>query len=174
MSIRIMSKVWSNAPYSGNQLLILLAIADFANDDGFFFASKATLAAKCRCSTEYVRLALKTFIDDCVIEVTKQGWGRGHATEFRFLRAVDNPKIKPQMTWGFDEENHKSDPPKTPNLEDKTPNPLGYNSNNNNTYQQRCDFHDNPQPCRGCASEAKAGMCINCHKSNCECARVKP
>lgn len=174
MSIKIMSRVWSSAPYAGDQLLILLAVADFANDEGFFFASKATLAAKCRCSSEYVRLSLRKFIADGVIEVTKQGWGRGHATEFRFLRAVDNPQIKPQLTWGLDEENPNYDPHKTPTPEAKTPTTLGYNSNNNNNYQQDCDFHNNPQPCRGCASEAKAGMCINCHKTDCECARVKP
>lgn len=176
MSLRLMSRVWSSAPYAGDQLLILLAMADFANDEGFFFASKATLAKKCRCTPEYVRLTLKKFIDDGVICVTKQGWGRGRATEFRFIKAVDNPEIKPQMAWGLDEKNPNSEGSKTPTMTDKTPTTTdktptthGYNSNNNSYIQQRCDFHDNPQPCKGCHSEAKAGMCITCHKSECMC-----
>lgn len=100
MSIKLMSRVWSDAPYGGKELLILLAMADFATDEGFFFASKATLARKCRCSTEFVRLTVKKFVDDEIIEVTRQGWGRGKATEFRFLKAVDNPDGKHQMSWG--------------------------------------------------------------------------
>jgi len=174
VSIKLMSRVWTSAPYDGKELLVLLAVADWATDEGVFFASKAALAAKARCSVEYARLTLLKFIEDGVIEVTKQGWGRGKATEFRFLKAVDNPEIKPQLTWGFGEENPNSTPPKTPTGDAKTPTGLGYNSNNNNKYQQRCNYHDNPQPCRGCASEQKAGMCINCHKRHCECDSVQP
>lgn len=152
MSIKLMSKVWSSAPYAGDQLLILLAIADFANDDGFFFASKSTLSKKCRCSVEYVRLTLKKFIDDGVICVTKQGWGRGHATEFRFLKAVDNPEIKPQMAWGLGEENPNSKTPKTPTMTDKTPTLLAYNSTNNSNKDNNsdCDIHKTPIPCQTC------------------------
>ena len=163
MSIRIMSRVWSSAPYDGKELLILLAIADFATDEGTFFASKATLAKKSRCSVEFVRRTLLKFIDDGVIRVTNQGWGRGKATEFTFIKAVDNPQEKPLHSWGFPEQKPPQNPPKTPTGEDKTPTGYGYNSNNNNKYQQRCDYHGNPQPCRACRSEQLAGMSLTCH-----------
>lgn len=169
MSIKLMSRVWSDAPYDGKELLILLAMADFATDEGFFFASKATLAKKCRCSVEFVRLTVKKLIDDGVICITNQGWGRGKATEFKFLKAVDNSQIKPQMIWGFEEENPKSEGSKTPSPRDKTPSPLGYNSYNNKDKQQRCDFHDKPQPCGNCRSEQIAGMCVTCHLTECVC-----
>lgn len=180
MSIRLMSKVWANAPYAGTELLILLAVADFATDEGTFFASKATLAKKCRCSEDYVRKVLRKFCEDGVICVTQQGWGRGKATEFRFLRAVDNPEENPNYDWNLAQENPFSsrgfsvdkpvdNTPKTPTMSRKTPTLSGYNGYNNRDNLDACDFHDNPQPCSGCASEAKAGMCVTCHKTECVC-----
>ena len=144
-------------------------MADFATDEGFFFASQATLAKKCRCSVEFVRLTVKKFVDEHVILVTNQGGGRGKATEFRFLRAVDNYEENPQMVWGFSEETPKSTGHKPPSPRDKPPSPQGYNGYNNKNYQQRCDFHNNPNPCGNCRSEQLAGMCITCHQSVCVC-----
>lgn len=37
MSIRVMSSVWANSKQSGNDLLVLLALADFADDRGVAF-----------------------------------------------------------------------------------------------------------------------------------------
>lgn len=48
MSIRTMAKVWEHSKHAGTELLMLLAIADFADDDGRAYPSVAGLAAKCR------------------------------------------------------------------------------------------------------------------------------
>jgi hypothetical protein len=48
MSIRVMSSVWANSKQSGNDLLVLLALADFADDRGVAFPAVPTLAKKCR------------------------------------------------------------------------------------------------------------------------------
>ena len=48
MSIKIMSKVWENSRTSGSQLLLLLAIADYADDYGHAWPGIETLAVKCR------------------------------------------------------------------------------------------------------------------------------
>lgn len=48
MSVRTMAKVWESSQQAGSDLLMLLAIADFADDDGNAYPSVATLAKKCR------------------------------------------------------------------------------------------------------------------------------
>lgn len=48
MSVRVSSRVWESSAQSGGGLLMLLAIADFADDEGVAFPAVATLAARCR------------------------------------------------------------------------------------------------------------------------------
>ncbi|BDT68536.1 hypothetical protein os1_27190 [Comamonadaceae bacterium OS-1] len=48
MSIRTMARVWDQSQHSGSELLMLLALADFADDDGNSYPAVPTLAAKCR------------------------------------------------------------------------------------------------------------------------------
>jgi hypothetical protein len=55
MSIKAMSRVWDESPRKGSALLLLLAIADFANDEGAAWPSVDTLAKKCRMSRRNVQ-----------------------------------------------------------------------------------------------------------------------
>lgn len=48
MSIRIMTEIWEYSPSTGTELLMMLAIADHANDDRECWPSIARLAHKCR------------------------------------------------------------------------------------------------------------------------------
>jgi hypothetical protein len=48
LSIKVMTAVWSTSAQSGNALLILLAIADFADDAGVAWPSITTIARKAR------------------------------------------------------------------------------------------------------------------------------
>jgi len=48
MSVRSIGRVWDHSAASGSFLLMLLAIADFADDDGNAYPSVPTLARKCR------------------------------------------------------------------------------------------------------------------------------
>jgi DNA-binding transcriptional regulator YhcF (GntR family) len=48
MSVKVMSRVWDESAHTGSALLMLLAIADHANDDGVCWPSVETLAAKAR------------------------------------------------------------------------------------------------------------------------------
>ena len=51
MSIKVMSEVWEKSEQSGSALLMMLAIADYAHDDGTnAWPSLATLARKTRMS----------------------------------------------------------------------------------------------------------------------------
>lgn len=48
MSIKVMSAVWENSKAAGTDLLVLLSLADMANDEGECWPSVRTIARKCR------------------------------------------------------------------------------------------------------------------------------
>lgn len=85
MSIRVMTQVWDDSPYEGTRLLIHLAMADHANEEGWFFCAQTSLANKARCSVEYVRKTVSQMIDDGVLVIERKGSSRGRATEYRLL-----------------------------------------------------------------------------------------
>jgi len=71
-----MSWVWEHAPVSGNELLILLAIADHASDDGSdAWPSIETLAKKCRLSERTIQRAIKSLAERGQIRVGRQQGG---------------------------------------------------------------------------------------------------
>ena len=59
MSIRVMTQVWEHSSQEHGNLLVLLAIADFADDAGRAFPSVETLAKKARLSERQVQRAIK-------------------------------------------------------------------------------------------------------------------
>jgi biotin operon repressor len=83
MSIHWIVWVWDNSPYEGTKLLLHLALADFADDEGNLFASQAVLAKKSRCSEEYIRRSIKHLVDDGYVEITKRGNSKGRATTYK-------------------------------------------------------------------------------------------
>lgn len=91
MSIRIMAMVWANSPYRGEALLLHLALADFANDEGMCFPSQKTLARKARCSENYVRVAVKRMVADGLLEITAPAHGRGNANTYQLKPHSANP-----------------------------------------------------------------------------------
>lgn len=58
MSVRTLSRVWDFSQHSGTHLLMMLAIADFADDDGRAYPAVPTLAKKCRMSSRNANLIL--------------------------------------------------------------------------------------------------------------------
>ena len=83
MSIRWISHVWQKSPYKGEHLLLHLALADFANDEGECFPSVRTLALKARCSEQWVRQGIRKMIDHDLIEIVERGLGRGNVNRYR-------------------------------------------------------------------------------------------
>lgn len=82
MSIRWISAVWINSPYRGEHLLLHLALADFANDEGYCFPSIRTLSNKARCSQQWVRKGIRLMIQDDLLEIVEQGLGRGNVNRY--------------------------------------------------------------------------------------------
>ena len=57
-----MARIWEHSQHGGSELLMLLAIGDFADDDGRAYPAVITLAEKCRMKTRnanYVLAALR-------------------------------------------------------------------------------------------------------------------
>lgn len=95
MSVLVMSRVFgdpkhSSGPYAngskhaGSELLVLLSIADSADDDGYAFPSVATLARKCRLSDRYVNMLLSKLRDSGELEIGVNQ-GRAGANLYRVL-----------------------------------------------------------------------------------------
>jgi Helix-turn-helix domain len=75
MSIHVMSRVWECSTQAGGSLLVLLAIADFADDEGLAFPSIGTLARKARLSPRQVQRVLAELVAAGELEI-EHGHGR--------------------------------------------------------------------------------------------------
>ena len=91
MSIRVMSWVWENSRAEGTDRLVLLALADYAGDDGYAYPSVARLALKARISTRTVQRCIRSLM--ALGEVTvSPNQGRGGANVYRVqMRQFDTP-----------------------------------------------------------------------------------
>jgi DNA-binding Lrp family transcriptional regulator len=79
-----MSLIWDHAPVmDSTELLLLLAMADFAhNDGGSIFPAQATLAQRIRLSQRQTRRILRTLADKGLIEKT------GEMPDHRFIYRI--------------------------------------------------------------------------------------
>ncbi|MEA3327790.1 MAG: helix-turn-helix domain-containing protein [Chloroflexota bacterium] len=92
MSIRTMDRVWKNSTQAGGKLLLLLAIADFANDDGMAYPGIKTLAEKTRQSRRTVQRQLSMLEKKGEIAI-EPGTGRSNTNTFWVLAGMD-PELK--------------------------------------------------------------------------------
>jgi hypothetical protein len=122
-----MSAVWDSGLYDGGTLLVLLALSDWAHDDGSrVFPTVDQVAAKARMTVRNVQYALRRLKGDGMLCVVENGiGGRGKPTEYRIdVERVKNlrrekgangseERVKTEARKGA-----KSDIPPTPPLED--------------------------------------------------------
>ena len=84
MSVRVSNWVWENSGQSASSLLVLLALADHAHDNGSgAYPSMATLARKVRMSPRQVRRIVHAIAQDGEIIIDERR-GRGHANLYSF------------------------------------------------------------------------------------------
>lgn len=88
MSIRTMDRVWKISTQSGGKLLLLLAIADFANDDGMAYPGIDTLAQKTRQSRRTVQRQLSELEAEGEIAI-EPGTGRSNTNTYWVLAGLD-------------------------------------------------------------------------------------
>jgi hypothetical protein len=91
MSVRVMAAVWDHSTTEGTDLLVLLALADHADHDGYAWPSVDRLAAKCRVHRATVFRSLQA-CEAAGELVRTSGGGRGQANLYR-LTVVDNLSI---------------------------------------------------------------------------------
>lgn len=97
MSIELMGKCWKRLDLAGAELLLAVALADFANDDGTsIWPSVATLADKTRQDPRTVRRQLRR-LESCgwLIAVDRSRGGRYRTTEYRVAADWVNGGVLP-------------------------------------------------------------------------------
>lgn len=72
MSIHVMNLVWKNAPFQGNTLIALLALADWSDDDGKSWPSVATLAKKSRQSESNCHTVIRKLKKSGVLKIVER------------------------------------------------------------------------------------------------------
>jgi hypothetical protein len=82
MSIAIMSAVWANGPEDKAELLVLLALADFADDRGVCWPSMASVGRKARMSERNARRVIRS-LEDAGYLTTDEGGGRHGCSQYR-------------------------------------------------------------------------------------------
>ena len=82
MSVRIMSQVWEKSELKGEALIVLLALADWANDDGVCWPSLPKVADKARVSKGAVSHIIHRLANDGFITIHETGSGRGHTSRY--------------------------------------------------------------------------------------------
>lgn len=77
MSVRKMAEVWELSQQSGSALLMLLAIADFSDDDGRAYPSVSALAVKCRMGARNANLLLANLRDSGELQIRVNAGPKG-------------------------------------------------------------------------------------------------
>jgi hypothetical protein len=77
MSVRTMARVWAESKHGGSDLLMLLAIADFADDDGAAYPAVPTLAKKCRTTPRHANRILSVLRASGELQVRMNEGPRG-------------------------------------------------------------------------------------------------
>lgn len=107
MSVRVSALVWRNGPTKAADQLMMLALADNADDHGFCWPGLATLAAKCRVSESAARRTLHRLQDDGWLTIRAGGGrrpdGRGIPNSYSLdLDRLSNPGVDARVNPGVD------------------------------------------------------------------------
>ncbi len=85
MSVRVMSRVWEMPDIAGTELLVLLALADFADDSGSCWPSMETIAAKTRLSDRGARKIIRRLEEKGVLICDISRGGRKFSSRYTIL-----------------------------------------------------------------------------------------
>jgi hypothetical protein len=93
-----MDRVWRNSRQAGGKLLLLLAIADFSNDNGMAYPGIDTLAEKTRQSRRTIQRQLTELEDDRELAI-EPGTGRSNTNTYWVLTGLDE-NVKQKLIDG--------------------------------------------------------------------------
>jgi Helix-turn-helix domain len=102
MSIRLMAQVWEDTRVESQaELLVLLALADHARDDGLCWPSMRTIAKKARLEERSAQRIVRRLIEKELIElVSKGGCIEGHNTPNHYRVMVSESKQSSARSYG--------------------------------------------------------------------------
>ena len=123
MSIKIMDMVWNNAKYTDQStVLVLLALADWSNDEGVSWPSIPKLAIKARMSERNARYVLRNLEKDATLsrEVNR---GRNHTNRYYLNLVALRPKENLQNLQNGSSTEDETCKPELENLQNETGKP---------------------------------------------------
>lgn len=109
MSIRIMTAAWDAGPESHAELLVLLALADFCNDEGMCFPSVPSIAKKARMSERNARRVIRKLEEGGFLDIEEN---RGRNATNRYWVRVG--PAKPDNLAGLDKTGQDGPENRTP------------------------------------------------------------
>lgn len=101
-----MAQVWRNGPQDGGELLVLLALADFADDDGYCWPSMSSIAKKARMTERGARKIARR-LEDAGHLSCEVGGGRNGVNRYRVH--VKNPEPETRNTVPPEPETRNTD-----------------------------------------------------------------
>jgi hypothetical protein len=117
-----MTAVWDHTPYEGGELLVLLALADWADDQGRCWPSVPAIAQKARLKERHVYNILQKFRADEIIQC-EPGGGRGHSSVYLINTAKIAGFVSQKKTLHSTAEKPCTPVHTNPALECKSPKP---------------------------------------------------
>lgn len=124
MSVAMMSLVWKCAPYSGNSLLVLLALADWSNDEGACWPSMASIAAKARIEKRSAQRIVRNLVSNGYLNIEDRAGKKGQHCYYIQTEGMTkcHPLEATLPTQGMTEQSKEmtpasSDPSKEPSVE---------------------------------------------------------
>src|SRR5262249_49593079 len=91
MSVRVMARVWAHSQQSGGGLLVMLALADFANDAGECWPSIPVLAQKARLTDREIRYLLPKLEVAGEVRLQRSNGGRNRRNRY-VVTVTENPE----------------------------------------------------------------------------------
>lgn len=87
MSVRVLTKVFDGFPGGGSELLAMLALADWSDDDGRCFPAVAAIARKVRLKERQTQRVVNRLINDgfVIVEANKGGGMPGESRRYRIV-----------------------------------------------------------------------------------------
>lgn len=95
MSVRCIDKVLNGSRHAGTELLMLVVLADYSDDDGNSYPAVASLARKCRMSSRNANYILNALQASSELRVLKNQGPRGTNRYRIMLNALGAETLKP-------------------------------------------------------------------------------
>lgn len=139
MSVRIMTAVFDRYPNGGGEMLLALALADHASDDGTrVYPSIKALAEKTRQSERTIQYQLRRMEESgWLLRVGHGNGGRSQTTEYRISPLwLKGAEIAPIQKGASDDEKGATDDTKGCNLEQERVQPVAPANNRHRTIKE--------------------------------------